>query len=224
MKRPPLQVPIAVVVGSMRSLCSLKPASPCARAAPLRGARARARTTSSLGRGRAPRRRAGAPSRRAASAAREPAPARRRPARSCSSSAIRSARSWRPSPRSSGSAARKRAVELERGVREAALVEVQARAQRELLAQQRVAARAEQRREALLRAQRRRARGRAGRAPRRHGAARLASGSSRACSQRPSATCSPSPQPALITSAWAGRDLVDVAGRPRRCGGSGGRG
>ena len=50
-----------------------------------------------------------------------------------------------------------RLLELERGVHEAALVEVEAGAQRELLAQQRRFARAQQRGETLLRAQRRRA-------------------------------------------------------------------
>ncbi len=89
-------------------------------------------------------------------------------------------------------------------MRRPAVVEILARAQSELLAQQRCAARAQQRRKALLGAQR----------PERRDAVRLRAraarwmprgqGSARACSQRPSATCSPSPQPALITSAWAG--------------------
>ena len=69
------------------------------------------------------------------------------------SSATRSARSGRPLR-----AARERggvgALQLHRRVREAALVEVAAGAQRELLAQQRLLAPAEQHRKALLRAQR----------------------------------------------------------------------
>ena len=76
-----------------------------------------------------------------------------------------------------------RGLELQRGLAVAALVEVEPRAQGQQLARERRVAAGEQRREALLRPQRRLARDpRAG-----------SGGSSRAAVQRPSATCSPVP-------------------------------
>ena len=87
--------------------------------------------------------------------------------------------------REARAAPRQRAIQLDGGMCEASLVEVEARAQRQVLAQQRRASRGEQLGEALFGTQRRRATRAQAPPPAGAGPGIPVKRSSRACSQRP---------------------------------------